>query len=144
VASSNASSSAYAKLLEGLDAENKCPLDPGVFPEERISRRVGGFILATNRFPYENTERHLLIFPERHLDSIAQMEAQDWNDLIESFKVAQGEYGTATGALVMRYSTEGNYQATGATISHPHAHIIVPQLDPETSRVPGHGTLGAP
>jgi diadenosine tetraphosphate (Ap4A) HIT family hydrolase len=140
---SNARTPEYAALLQEHEAQNVCPFDVGVFPEDQIIERMGGLILARNIFPYPNTAAHLLIFTERHIDDISEMTPEDWLGFSELFAQARTEHGAATGALSIRYSTEGNYLATGATVRHPHAQIVVPQLDPETGRVPGFDTPDA-
>jgi diadenosine tetraphosphate (Ap4A) HIT family hydrolase len=55
-------------------------------------------------------------------------------------KTARDDFGAATGAIAMRYSSEGRQAVVGSTISHIHAHIVVPHLDPQTGRVPDFGT----
>jgi len=125
-----------------------------------------GWLLTMNSFPYANTagrgegsptEGHLLILPERHLTSPAQLKDHDdfgirqRDHLMDLFDAARETHGAHLGGLAMRFYDpdapwpEGvhradGHEAAGLTVPHVHAHILVPGLDPETGYVPGHGT----
>jgi len=145
---------AYAELLRDLAARGECPLDPHIYfeltPAENVLRRTGGWILGKASVPYENTEQekpdvtgHMLLFPERHIVSPDEMTGREQRMFWKMCKIARDDFGAATGAVVLRYSTEGQHAAVGASIAHIHAHLVVPHLEPETGRVPGAGTPDA-
>jgi hypothetical protein len=140
----------YVAMLETARQKGVCLLDIDVFMEtqaDSILSRVGGWVLAKSLHPYSNTARasegivgHSLIFPERHIVSPADMTSEDvltqWQLLNECAEI----HGAKTGAFFMRFSFDGNFTGSGATIEHIHSHVIAPHLDPETGRVPGANT----
>lgn len=140
---------AYLNLLQSLSAD-QCPLDPDLYyeltPPEDVLHQMGGWVLAKAKSPYANTEPeygHLMTFPERHIITPDEMTAEDERTFFKMLRVSRDDFGASTGAVAMRYSMTGNHAAVGSTLSHLHAHIIVPELDPETGRIPGHDTGNA-
>jgi hypothetical protein len=144
----------YAAQLADAVRRGECLLDPGAYfastPPEDVLAYGGGWVLGRAKYPYVNTEQgvagvvgHMLLFPERHIVTPDEMTDAEQHVYWEMLKVARDDFGAATGAVVMRYSTEGKQVAVGASIDHLHAHILVPHLDEETGRVPGFGTSAA-
>jgi diadenosine tetraphosphate (Ap4A) HIT family hydrolase len=141
----------YVSLLEESIRRGECLLDPPVYfrntPPEDVLARHGGWILGKTKFPYSNTEQdradvigHMMLFPERHILSPDEMTENEQLIFWKMCKTARDDFGAATGAIAMRYSSEGRQAVVGSTISHIHAHIVVPHLDPQTGRVPDFGT----
>lgn len=137
----------YAQLLLDAAAAGQCLLDPAVYfavtPPEDVLLQTEGWVLGRAKFPYANTEEpngHLMVFPERHIVTPDEMTEDEQLVYWRMLKRARDDFGASTGAVVMRYSADGNHAAVGSTIAHLHAHLIVPELDPQTGRVLGSGT----
>lgn len=126
-----------------------------------------GWLLTMNSFPYVNTagrvdgstpvKGHMLILPERHLTSPGQLKDHDdfgirgRDHFMDLCDAAREEHGAHLGGIAMRFYDPNapwpagvhradGHEAAGLTLPHLHGHILVPQLDPETGYVPGHGT----
>ena len=83
--------------------------------------RLEGFIVSVNLFPF-NTG-HLLVFPERHINSVAEYsdtEALDLHRITKSLVgIIQNEFSPS--GFNIGYNM-GDY--SGASIEHLHLHIV--------------------
>ncbi|HOA47547.1 MAG TPA: HIT domain-containing protein [Candidatus Pacearchaeota archaeon] len=66
---------------------------------------------------------HLLIVPKKHIESLNDVEGNDWEVFLELFKTAQ--------ALARKYRTENGYKLHfnfgkkgGQEIDHMHLHLL--------------------
>ncbi|MEM2155316.1 MAG: HIT domain-containing protein [Candidatus Jordarchaeales archaeon] len=93
--------------------------DPAVEP--MILRRKDGFIVALNKYPYN--PGHLMVFPERHVEEIENLEAEEVKNMfilvqksIKLLKEAYNPHGFNVGI------NQG--KAAGASIAHLHVHVV--------------------
>ncbi len=123
----------YFKILQKIQTEKKCPFCPDNFKyhTEPILKRKGDWFITRNFKPYESSDHHFIILPNRHFEHLAEASALDFVCILELVKWAENEFNLQGGALCMRF---GNTTHTGATVCHLHAHLIVPQIDPDKGR----------
>ncbi len=83
--------------------------------------RRDGFIVSVNLYPYN--PGHVIIFPERHVEKLGELEPGERITLVELtvevMDVLDREYAP------QGYNTGMNIgAASGASISHLHAHVV--------------------
>lgn len=112
-----------AKYRE-IEASGKCPFcSPNI--ENPLIFETLCWRAVNNQFPYQNTRRHLLLLPKRHIVDLAQMSPQEWMEMGNVLAAAVAEmprlvegYG-----LALRMAEIG-----GVTLHHLHWHLIVPEV----------------
>ncbi len=123
---------AYEKLIE--EAEG-CPFCLPAFPgENKLLHQIDGWIIMKRLetlVPYPNTDKHLIILPERHVVSLAEVGPQEWMVIqrLIGFAILDFPIFQIGGGLVVRFGTN-----SGVTIKHIHFHLIAPVTNPETSK----------
>jgi len=128
VNSTYAKNGVYAETIKSIQGRKVCPFCPEVFPGQwhtnPILRRSGNWLITRNMFPYTNTQEHLLIVGNRHIEELAQLGKGDFADILKLAKWATMKLGLPGGLLAMRF---GDSAYTGATVKHIHAHLVVPK-----------------
>jgi diadenosine tetraphosphate (Ap4A) HIT family hydrolase len=129
----NARSRGYAETLQEIIRAGVCPFCPENFRwhPHAIIFHESGWRLTPNAHPYENTEHHFLIIPDRHYTGIHDISPKDWSVVREFALKAGSRFHFKGGGLTVRF---GDTALSGATVQHLHWHLIVPKLDPETGR----------
>lgn len=122
-----AKSGGYKEVLEKIEKSGKCPF----CPENRdfknpILKRVGGWIVKKNDWPYKNTLHHFVFIPDRHLENFSELTPDDFKALLELVTWTIKEFKIPGGGFAMRF---GEPDYTGASVRHLHAHLIVPELN---------------
>lgn len=77
------------------------------------------WVAIFNDFPYEGTERHLLLIPRLHVTTLLDLPGEARDDLWDAlFDVAWGEPHFSL------MSRNGDPRHTGGTVEHLHIHVI--------------------
>ncbi len=123
-----AKSSAYSSAMADIVEKKVCPFCPDVFPgtwhTNPILKRSGNWLVTRNMFPYADTQEHLLIVGQRHLEQIGELDVEDQINILSLAQWATKELNLPGGCLAMRF---GDSRFTGATVKHLHAHLLVPK-----------------
>ncbi|MFM2330950.1 MAG: hypothetical protein RLZZ26_457 [Candidatus Parcubacteria bacterium] len=82
-----------------------------------------GWLVLENEFPRDDTERMLLIVPNRHLDGPASISSKDWAEIGHLFSYCIRPSRVPGGALLLRY---GDPRDHAGTIEHLHYNVIQP------------------
>lgn len=105
-----------------------CPEHIEEFYEDR-----GGLIdeaehsyIVHNRYPYKNTEHHMMVLPKQHAESLAELDEEFILEAFGFLKQLEAELGLDAGVIAMRF---GDPSKTGATVHHLHMHLVVPKSD---------------
>lgn len=127
-----AKSKRYAQDLAEINRAGVCPFCPGKIQwhPKPILERDGGWFITENAHPYPNSERHYLIIGDEHKEELDELTATDLSSILALAKTVTCNRAKG-GALALRF---GSTSHTGATVKHLHAHIIIPQTDPETQQ----------
>ncbi len=123
----------YAALLREDEKDHVCPLCPNGL--KRVNNQVlksqGGWKVLLNHFAYEHTKVHVLILPDEHKTSFAQLTAEDWDHVRLLAEWTIEHFHIKGGALTVRF---GEFASSGASVRHIHFHIIEPEHNPETDQ----------
>ena len=128
----NAGTTGYRTVLDKIEGEGECPFCPTssnylADHHQPIVAESGHWFLTTAQWPYDDTSAHYLIVLKAHKTHISQLNRFEWLSLQD----IMGEVELAGGALAIRFGDPG---LTGATVTHLHAHILVPEINPTTGR----------
>lgn len=123
---------AYIKQLQDWERAGECPLCPSGLETagNQVLHILNNWQLITNRFPYKNTDQHLLILPREHISTFDDVTGEDFKTIKQLTAWAIDHFSIKGGGLTMRF---GDLNYSGATVMHVHCHVIVPSLSPETN-----------
>lgn len=116
----------YQKTMKEIVAAKVCPFCPKHFKwhTKPILRRYKGWLITENFRPYDNTLHHFVIIGEKHIEKFEKLTTTDWQAISHLVSWAVKKYKIPGGGFTMRFG-DSNY--TGATVTHLHAHLIVPE-----------------
>lgn len=129
----------YREQLEEIAAEGVCPfcLEHFRWHPHPILRQ-GEYWFATRiRDNYQNAKVHFLIILISHKEHITDLSPAEWGELGEMVSWLSLEDNLPGGGLAIdpRFAMRfGPTEYTGASVQHLHAHLIQPELDPNTGR----------
>lgn len=117
----------YRAVINTIDAVGHCPFCPENFKYHKkpVLRKLNGWIVTENSWPYKNTERHFIIIALKHKETLDDLTSRDFDTILRLSRWAVKKYNIRGGALALRF---GETDVTGATVSHLHAHLIYPSL----------------
>ncbi len=121
----NARSVEYKNILENISNKGVCPFCPKTFKwhNKPILKKDKLWFITTNFYPYKNTKFHFLIVGKKHKENFTELTISDLTSIMKLIKWVLNENKIKGGAFCMRF---GSTLFTGATVSHLHAHLIVP------------------
>lgn len=91
------------------------------------------WLVTENQWPYEYTDSHYLLIARNHIETVADLPLEAFEDLGRQVKWLVSDRDIAYGGLAMRF---GDTRYTGATVSHLHAHLLQAKKDlPEDAKV---------
>ncbi len=86
------------------------------------------WILANNRWPYDNVKHQLLAVYKEHIEHLEEMNPRAAVELIEIFQAESKKRGIVGGGLAMRFGSNPALGDYGSSVLHLHAHLIEPDL----------------
>lgn len=98
-----------------------CPFCKEGLKDQKIIRELNDIVVIENMFPYERkydlkVEKHLLIIPKRHVQSIAELTKDEYRAMLDM----ESEY---TPEITIQ---TGKKDTTRSVPQHLHRHIINP------------------
>ncbi len=116
----------YGKVLNQIQTAGVCPFCPDTFKwhTKPILQRTLGWLITRNMNPYAGTREHFLIVGKKHVENILDLSPRDMTAILRLAQWAVVEYQLPGALLAMRF---GDKEFTGATVTHLHAHLIVPE-----------------
>lgn len=93
----------------------------GVHPPQPV-QEFDHWTVMRNTFPYHHARLHLLAAPHAHVADPAELSPQAWGELRDVLAWTGKHFELRGYGLAMRC---GEMRATGATIAHLHAHLLV-------------------
>lgn len=124
----NARPGGYDKVIADIAEQRVCPFCPDQlanFHKNSIERR-GHWILTDNMYPYKPTKVHKLIIHAEHIEHIADISPEAWQELQEIIKEVHTKSPLPGGTFILRF---GETRFTGASVTHLHANLA--QSNPE-------------
>ncbi|MCC7543364.1 HIT domain-containing protein [bacterium] len=97
-------------------------------PERKYVLRSKYWHVVPNKFPYPGTKLHLLIVPEKHVDSLCDLPADAFQDYMLVLMMIKRQYELKAYSHFMRV---GDMRFTGASMAHLHGHLIVGDTESE-------------
>lgn len=104
--------------MEQLAEQGICIFCPPHVDGRGETTKRGLWQVSLNEYPYEGTERHLLLSPRRHVTSLMMLTSAEEIDFWEALHVM---FGSDHFSLWVR---NGDTRYTGATIEHLHVHVV--------------------
>jgi len=130
---SNARTDEQRRIMEQIQKDGVCPFCREHFEKyhpKPILRESPHWIVAENGFPYKGTRIHMLFVYKKHINSISEVSAEGFLELLEHIKWVNEEYCIQGGALIWRY---GDPQYNGSSVHHLHAQIVSGEIDSPSS-----------
>jgi dihydrofolate reductase len=126
-----AKSGRYLEVLEEILAHGVCPFCPEHFDwhPNPILKEDNGWLITRSMQPYEHTAEHFMLIRQAHAERLEELTDEDWVTVGRLCRWAVSEFDLSGGGLTFRW---GDPVYTGATVRHLHAHLIIPELNPET------------
>lgn len=125
VNSSNANRNpVYQKHLEDITRIGHCPFCPDALHKEHpnpIIDETDHWLLTENAYPYEGSAAHLLVIHREHVETVLDLEKDDFAELLAITGIAVARYRLKGATLLMRF---GDTAMNGATVNHLHAQIV--------------------
>jgi ATP adenylyltransferase len=117
--------------MEELEAAGICMFCPQhlTAPDEQpVLQELEHWIITPNRFPYLDTELHLLLVPREHVTDMADLSEAAQLGFFQTLAWIRQKYELRHYGLAIR---NGDCARTGGTIRHLHAHLVVGQAGGE-------------
>jgi diadenosine tetraphosphate (Ap4A) HIT family hydrolase len=118
----------YEEIISSIEEKGKCPFCPDNFKyhKEPILKKMDGWLITKNSWPYKNTENHLIIISEKHKEEFYELTISDFRAVKKLVNWANCNLNIKGGALSLRF---GDTNHTGATVCHLHFHLISPRIN---------------
>ncbi len=116
----------YAKIIEKIRKDKVCPFCPGnlfKYHKHPIIEENSFWIATKNMYPYKGTRKHILLIHKKHISSIGETTPEALAELQKIISSMTKRLKIKGGLFFFRF---GETKFTGATVSHLHAHLIVP------------------
>jgi diadenosine tetraphosphate (Ap4A) HIT family hydrolase len=128
-----AKSKDYAKVLNDIQSDAKCPFCPDNFKYHKnpILKKDKTWIITQSSWPYKNSQNHFLIICKKHKEEFSDLKASDFKSVMALSNWAIKKFNIKGGALALRF---GETSHTGATVCHLHFHLIIPEINKKTKR----------
>lgn len=119
---SNARSEKQAQDMRDLEAARACLFCPeGLkLKGKRVFHRGKHWYVTPNDFPYKGTTVHVMIVPNRHIASFADLTQEELLEFPAMITWISKEFDIKGAGMFCRF---GDTSYTGATIHHLHFHI---------------------
>lgn len=124
----------YCRVLEEIDGTKRCPFCPENFRYHKkpILRRLGGWLVTENSWPYKGARKHFLLIAERHLENFGDLGFKDLEAVMKLTRWLVRKFKLPGGGLALRF---GDPFFTGASVRHLHFQLIQPAKNKKTGRV---------
>ncbi|MDO8575627.1 MAG: HIT domain-containing protein [bacterium] len=113
----------YRGVIKAISEKGFCPFCPEnieIHHKKPLDVRTY-WIITENMWPYEMTEKHILLIHRNHLDHLNSMTVDSWIELLAIIKEMNTTLDISGGSFFMRF---GDTKFTGASVSHLHCHLI--------------------
>ena len=119
----------YKNVIEKIQADKVCPFCTEhllKYHKNPILKEGERWIVTTNMYPYKGTKFHFLLIHKEHISDTKNMPPESFLELQQHINWLVEENNIPGGTLMMRC---GDTAHTGATVTHIHAHLVVPDFN---------------
>ncbi len=125
----NAREDEQREIMQQIIDADHCPFCMENFIKynhQPIIKENQHWFLVHNKWPYKNTQHHLLAILKAHKENLTELTPAEGADLIKLMGFAQEYTHAPGGGFAMRF---GNTDYSAGTVSHLHAQFIIPDID---------------
>jgi ATP adenylyltransferase len=115
----------YESVIQRIQEKGQCPFCREHLLEHHTKPLIEDgvrWIVTENAWPYEGTKHQFLLISRRHVEHIADLKLQEQADFFGAINRLTHQYRLEGFTVLWR---SGATTATGASVSHLHAHMIV-------------------
>ncbi len=119
----------YQGVIAKIQKDDVCPFCPNyVTTYHKNPILIDGkfWLLTDNMYPYKGAKHQILLIHKDHIESIADLEKEEWEELFDFIQSEIKKRDIEGGTFYMRF---GDTSYTGASVTHLHANIISPDVD---------------
>ncbi len=119
------------QVMNQIIANNECPFcleNLHKYHQDPTVKEGEYWIITPNRWPYENTQVHLLAIYKKHAVRLSELEPAAGAELFKLFAELEKENRYPGGGWAMRF---GDTDYSAGTVNHLHAQFIIPDVEKE-------------
>lgn len=116
-------------MMKDLEERGVCIFCPEHLETEDFSPiliKTKHWQVKNNSFPYKGTRVHLLAIPNKHINTLSQLENDARIDLFDILGKCEKDFELSSYAMVAR---SGDMSRNGGSIEHLHIHIVSGDTD---------------
>lgn len=116
---------AQREKMKRLHDEGLCAFCPEHFDEfhdHPVEFKTDHWLVTKNDYPYDHTSLHLLVIPNEHVASVAELSHAAQAEYMEVIAKVEKHFKLTTYGVAMR---AGDFRYNGGSVKHLHAHVIV-------------------
>lgn len=113
------------EVMEQIKKDGVCPFCWDHFETyhpKPLEEKTDWWIVTENISPYEGAVLHLLFVYKKHVITPSKIDPRGWADLQTVISTALKRHNKEFGSFFMRF---GEMSATGSSVAHLHAHVLV-------------------
>ncbi|MFY9462940.1 MAG: HIT domain-containing protein [Candidatus Sungiibacteriota bacterium] len=118
----------YKNIIQKIRQDGVCPFCPqylAQYHQKPIIKTGRFWILTDNMYPYPGAKDHLLLIHKKHIETVADISAQAWSELLKLAQAEIKKHRIRGGTFYLRF---GDTAYTGASVTHLHANLISPDI----------------
>ena len=119
---------AYKKIIKKIRRDGVCPFCPEylkTYHKKPIIKTGRFWLLTDNMYPYKDARHHLLLIHKKHIETIADISARAWGELLKLVQAGTKKRRIGGGTFYIRF---GDTLYTGASVTHLHANLLAPDI----------------
>jgi len=110
------------------------------FQKEPVEWASKYWAVTKNHWPYTHTKVHQLIILKRHVETVTELNKEEWAELQTAINWVIEKYEMVGGGVAIRF---GNTDYSGGSVAHLHLHLIQPDINhPQYSTKPVRVKIG--
>lgn len=116
--------SVYKNVISKIKQYGVCPFCPNYlrqYHKNPIIKNAKFWMLTDNMYPYKGAKHHLLLIYKKHIETITDISAQAWSELLKLTQAETKKRRIGGGTFYLRF---GDTTYTGASVTHLHANLI--------------------
>jgi dihydrofolate reductase len=120
--------------MERIQLDGVCPFCPEHltrYHRKPVLAQTERWLLTENQWPYPNTKRHLLAIHRSHVERLAELDHEDWEELGLLAGYAERTHHLNAGGIGIRF---GDVARNGGTVRHLHVQLLTADVTDPNDR----------